>query len=143
MTFVNAVKKLRYDAAHTSLKLTVDDYAYLCLYNNYTISDLINKKLNQQRINPFKILKKIDILTYRFKLSSIIKIHSIIFIAQLKLTSTFNADSYRRSRFDAEHSSSMQLKNDSDPKNPAKLYEIEQLLNRRIIVTGRISYLIK
>ena len=46
--FVNIVKKLRYDVVYINLKLVIDNYVYLCFYNNYTISNLINKKLNQQ-----------------------------------------------------------------------------------------------
>ena len=143
MTFVNVMRKLRYDAAHIELKLTVDDYVYLCLYHDYTILDLINKKLNQQRVDFFKILKKINTLTYRLELSSIMQIHSMISKTQLKSASTSDVDLYRRSRSNVEHSSFVQLKNDSDSKNSIKFYEIEKLLNRRIIVIDRINYLIK
>ena len=45
--FVNVMRKLRYDATHSKLKLTINDYAYFCFYHDYTISNLINKKLNQ------------------------------------------------------------------------------------------------
>ena len=94
-------------------------------------------------MNFFKILKKIDTLIYRLELLSIIKIHSIIFIIQLKSISTFNVNFYRRSRFDVEYPPLVQLKNNNNSKNSIKLYEIEQLLNRRIIVIDRINYLIK
>ena len=80
MIFVNVIKKLRYNVVHIDLKLIVDDYAYFCLYNNYIIFDFINRKLNQQRVDFFKILKKIDILIYRFQLFSIMIIHLMIFI---------------------------------------------------------------
>ena len=143
ITFVNVMKKLRYDIKHIELKLAVKKYAYLCFYNDYIIFDLINRKLNQQRIKFFEISKKIETLTYRFKLSSIMQIHSMIFIIQLKSTSALDIDLYRRSRFDVDNSSSMQLKNDSDSKNSTKLYEIKRLLNRRIIFIDRISYLMK
>ena len=107
MIFVNVMKKLRYDVAHIDLKLIVDDYAYFCLYNDYIIFDFINRKFNQQRIDFFKILKKIDALVYRFQLFSIMTIHSMIFIIQLKFSSSFDANFYRRSRFDVENSSSI------------------------------------
>ena len=139
--FVNVMRKLRYDATYINLKLTIDNYAYLYLYNNYTIPNLINKKLYQQRVNSFKILKKIDTLIYRLKLFSIMKIHSIISIAQLKSTLTSNVDLYRCSR--SEYPSLIQLKNDNNSKNSIKFYKIERLLNRRIIVIDRTSYLIK
>ena len=75
------MKKLKYDVKHINFKLIVDDYVYLYFYNNYIISNFINRKLNQQRTSFFKILKKIDILIYCFKLLFVIKIHLIIFIA--------------------------------------------------------------
>ena len=143
MIFVNVMRKLRYNATHIELKLAIDDYVYLCFYRDYTISNFINKKFNQQPVDFFKILKKINTLIYRFELSSIMQIHSMISIIQLKSTSTSNVDFYRRSRSNVEHSSSVQLKNDNDSENSIKFYEIEQLLNRRIIVIDRINYLIK
>lgn len=74
--------KRRYDNTHIDIfvKLTINNYVYFRFFNDYTISDLNNHKLNQQRIESFKILIKIDILVYRFELFSIINIHSIIFI---------------------------------------------------------------
>ena len=143
MAFANAMRKLRYNASHTDLQLTVGGYAYLCLYNGYIIPDLTNKKLNQQRVDPFKVLKKIDTLAYRLELPPIMTIHPIISIAQLKPAPPPNADPYRRPRPDAENPPSIQLKNDNEPENPAKFYEIERLLDRRITLTERVSYLIK
>ena len=143
ITFVNIIKKLKYDAKYKIyFKLIVDDYA-LCFYNNYIISNFTNRKFNQQRINFFKILKKIDTLVYRFELSSIIKIHSIIFITQLKLSLTFDADFYRCSRSNQKNSSSIQIKNNNESKNSIKFYEIENLLNKRISFIDRVTYLIK
>lgn len=40
--FVNVIRKLRYNIKYIDIKLVVNDYAYLCLYNNYIISNLIN-----------------------------------------------------------------------------------------------------
>ena len=99
--------------------------------------------MHQQRVNSFKILKKIDTLIYRLKLSSVMKIHSMIFITQLKSFSTFDADFYRRSRSNQKNSSSVQMKNDSESENSIKFYEIETLLNKRISTIDRIIYLIK
>ena len=143
MIFVNVMKKLRYDAKHIDLKLIVNDYAYLCFYNDYIISDFTNQKLHQQRVNFFKILKKIDTLIYRLKLSFVMKIHSVIFIAQLKSFSASDANLYRRSRSNQKNSSSVQMKNDNESENSIKFYEIEVLLNKRISTIDRIIYLIK
>ena len=129
MTFANVIKKLRYNAVYIDIELVVDDYVYLYLYNSYIIFDFINCKLNQQRINSFKILKKIDTLIYRFKLLLIMQIYSIILIVQLKLTSTFKTNFYCRSRSNTKNSLFVQLKNNNDSKNLIKIYEIKQLLN--------------
>ena len=100
MAFANVMRKLRYDAKHIGLELAVGGYVYLCLYNGYTISGLINRKLNQQRVGSFKILEKIGTLVYRLELPLVMKIHSVISIAQLESFSASDADPYRRSRSD-------------------------------------------
>ena len=143
ITFVNVIKKLRYNVIYIDIEFVVDDYVYLCLYNNYIIFNFTNRKLNQQQIDFFKILKKIDILVYRFELSLIMQIYLIISIVQLKSTLTFKANFYCRFCSNTKNSLFVQLKNDNDSKNSIKVYEIEQLLNRRIIIIDRINYLIK
>ena len=49
--------------------LKINDSTFLRLYKNYNISInlKITKKLSQQYINLFKILKKVDRLIYRLK----------------------------------------------------------------------------
>ena len=71
------------------------------------------------------------------------QIHLVIFITQLKLVSTFDNDFYQRIKQNAINSSSIETKNDDEKSNLAFNYEIERLLNRRIIVIDRINYLIK
>ena len=57
---------------------------YLRLHYDYTISNVINKKLLQQRIDFFIILNKIDNFVYRLNFSLIIIIYFIVFVTQLK-----------------------------------------------------------
>ena len=57
--------KVRYDFKHLTLNLKKDNEVHLKLYHEYLIPSLINRKLSQQRIDFFKILTKIDHLTYR------------------------------------------------------------------------------
>ena len=76
--FVNTLTKTYYDKSHIALRLTRDNITYLRLHHEYEISDLVNRKLYHQRIGSFKILEKIKSLIYRLKLSSIMKIHSIV-----------------------------------------------------------------
>ena len=82
--FVNTLTKTYYNKSHIALRLTRDNITYLRLHYEYEISDLVNRKLYYQRIDPFKILEKIKSLAYRLKLSSIIKIHFVVSIIQLK-----------------------------------------------------------
>ena len=107
------------------------------MHHDYTISNIINKKLSQQRINFLIILNKIDNLVYRLNFSSIIIIHFVVFVTQLNFLFV-NSNLYRRSRFDDENFSLMITKNNSLTSN----YEIERLLNRRIS-RDKIQYFIK
>ena len=135
--------KLRYDFTHKNIKLIVNDYVFLRLHVDYIIFELLNKKFNQQRVDSFKILKKINILIYRLKLFFVMQVHFIIFITQLNLVSTFENNSYQRIKSNAINSSFVQIENDDDEFNIIFNYKIERLLNRRIIVTNRINYLMK
>ena len=142
MIFANVMHKRRYDETHINIQFKIDDYAFFKLHVDYTIFDLNNHKLNQQRVDSFKIIDKIDTLIYRFELSFVMQIHFVIFITQLKFASSSNNDSYQRSR--SNNSSSITTKNDdSNDFTQTSNYEIERLLNRRIISTNRINYLIK
>ena len=99
MIFANVISKTRYDSHHKVISdvLKSDFMIYFRFHQNYTISDLVNKKFSNQKIDFFKILKSIDKFkqAYRLKLSSVMKIHSIIFIAQLK-SITSESNSYNR-----------------------------------------------
>ena len=65
-------------------------------------------------------------------------IHFIISISQLESVSK-NDDSFRRSRFDQNHFSSIIMKNENDS---ASHYEIKRLMNKRIS-RKKTQYLIK
>ena len=72
-----------------------EEEIFLSLYHGYTLRGLRNKKISSQRAELFKIIEKVDKLTYKLQLSSLIKIYSIIFVAQLKSISS-RFDSYQR-----------------------------------------------
>ena len=99
MIFVNAINKTRYNVYHKTIISTIqiDFLIYLRLYQKYIISSLINKKLFNQRVDFFKVIEIVNKLKqiYRLKLSSIIKIHSIMSIIQLKFV-IFDIDFYNR-----------------------------------------------
>ena len=99
MIFVNVMNKARYDLHHKTITsmIEVEFMIYLRLHQKYIISKLINKKLFNQRVDLFKIIEVVDKSKqiYRLKLSSIMKIHSIISITQLK-SITLEANFYNR-----------------------------------------------
>ena len=118
------------------MKLTSEFLIYLRLHQGYTIFDLFNKKLFNQRVGFFKILKTIDNnQTYRLQLFSIMRIHSMIFITQLK-SITFDSNSY-----DKEISDPFLIINEYINIDVSS-YEIERLLNKRVI-KNKSYYLIK
>ena len=96
MIFANVLSKIKYDAIHETINIKIGDSVYLCLHQNYIILRLTNHKLSHQRIDSFEILKKIKKLAFRLRLPFIMKIHSIINIAQLKSKSS-RTNSYNRS----------------------------------------------
>ena len=55
IAFVNAMIKVRYDEAHTRMKLKIEFMIYLRLHQKYIISN-VNDKLAQQRIDSFEII---------------------------------------------------------------------------------------
>ena len=99
MTFVNVINKTRYDLHYKIFddSFKIDSMMYLRFYQNYTISKLFNKKFFNQKINFFKILKIVKVFkqTFRLKNFFVMKIHFVVFIAQLKST-TFDLNSYNK-----------------------------------------------
>ena len=115
-----------------------NSFVYLRLYHEYIIFDIKNKKLLQQRVNFFKILQKIDLLIYRFELSSIIIIHFVVSIIMFESIS-INENLYYKSKLNQKRSLFVTIKYDDDS---TFYYEIERLLNKRIF-KNKIQYFVK
>ena len=69
IVFVQMINKYYYDRKHQFLFMKIDDYALIRLHHEYNILtiDVLNKKLNQQYVDSFKIFEKIDNFAYRLK----------------------------------------------------------------------------
>ena len=84
MIFASAISKKRYDNKHKTLDSMIKSkfMMYLRLHQSYTIVDLSNKKLFNQRVDSFKIIEAVDKFRqiWRLKLFFIMKIYSVIFI---------------------------------------------------------------
>ena len=140
MTFANAFSKARYDEIHKTMKFKIDDKMYLRLHHDYTILDLFNHKLTKQRVEFFFIIEKIDNLVFKLQLFFVMKIHFVVSIAQLE-SITSSSNFYDRNV--DKDSSSIQKEQFIALTEQVSLYEIERLLNRRIISIDRINYLVK
>ena len=102
IAFAQMINKYYYDRKHQFLFMKIDDYALIKLHHDYNISttEVLDKKLSQQYIDFFKILEKIDNLTYRLKLPNHWRIHLVLFIVQLKSVFSSMNDFFNRSRSD-------------------------------------------
>ena len=132
--------KFNYDRRHTSIDLKKKFEIYLRLHHEYTISNIINRKLSNQRVDSFKILQKIDKLIYKFELFFVIIIHSVVSIIQLK-SKFVDENFYRRARSDDERFFSMIMKN-VESNDSTSSYEIERLLKKRES-RDKIQYFVK
>jgi hypothetical protein len=91
--------KFRYDKDHTLFLLNIGDTAFLNLHQSYRIPGIYGKKLAQQRIESFRIIRRVLPLIYKLEFPNNINIYSIILIIYLELISK-NSDFYNRSRND-------------------------------------------
>lgn len=83
-------QKRNYDKKHLLLFLKKEFFAYLRMHHEYFISlfENILAKWFQRRIKLFKIIKRIDKFAYRLNILVHWKIHSMMFIQQLKSISS-------------------------------------------------------
>ena len=138
ITFVNAFNKTRYDSKHRVINIKKNDIIYLRLYQEYTISNLVNFKLLKQRVDFFEIFDKIDNLVFRLQLLFVMKIYSIVFIIQLKsiiLDQNFYDKTTNKKSLFIEKKNFVIVKK-------AFYYEIKRLFNKSII-KKHSHYLIK
>lgn len=115
--------KRYYDGRHKAAFLKEDDMAYLRLHRGYTVLGLKSRKINQQMVGPFKVLRRVGRLAYELDLPDDWKIHRVISIAQLEPAPT-GPDPFKRPT--QELPPAITVDGESDH------YEIEWLLDRRV-----------
>lgn len=98
IVFFQLIFKFHYDKKHKPIHLVVENWALLRFHHEYSIlsTEKLKKKLFQQFVDPFKVLKRIGNLTYRLKMPLHWRIHSVFIIAQLKSAFDFNINLYDR-----------------------------------------------
>jgi len=98
INFVKINVKYHYDWKHQSITMMIDNYMLLQLHHDYSILIIINKKLEQQYVRSFQIIKKIKWLVYKLNISSHWCVHSVFTVTQLKSCSSLNINSYQHSQ---------------------------------------------
>ena len=136
IAFSQILFKNYYDRKHKNCQLQINDWVLLKLHKKYDISfiAILDKKLFQQYVDFFRILKKVENLTYRLQIFEHWKIHSIISIAQLKLFSSLFSDQ--------QSSSSVSMKDES-VNDKVRSYEIEKILIKRNNLQKNTKYFVK
>ena len=140
IVFVQMSVKHHYDKNHQSFYMKSKNYVYIRLHKKYDISTIVilRFKYNQQYVESFRILKKIDRLTYRLKLSTHWRIHFVLFMTQLKSCFDSIANFFSRSRLN--HSNFVFVEKNIEK---IKFYEIEKLLNKRQTKRRESKYLMR
>ena len=121
--------KIRHDFKHKSIDLKTDQKIYIKFHRNYSQFDLKNRKYNKQRLKSISILKKIDRLIYKLKISKTWKIHSVILMTHLKSAFSEN-DSYEKQTVESE---SIEIDDDDE----FDFYEMKKIIVKRKIYFDR------
>ena len=130
IAFVAFDAKSRYDVSHIPLLMDPGDMAFVKLHKGYRLPGLENPKLSSQRAGPFKILERIGNLAYKLELPPIWKAHPVISIAMLE-PAPKGSDPYHRPREEGQDPIEDNEREDED--QDSKIYEIEILLDRRVV----------
>jgi hypothetical protein len=139
--FANARFKVIYDDKHKSFAFNSEDKIYLRFHREYSLSKKNNSKLSNQRSDSYVIKRKIENAVYELILSQNVRIHLVIFIAQLK-SAKDDSDSFDRSRSTNSESVKMINENTSTERS----YEVERILKKRMRKYEKITvkqYLMK
>ena len=137
MAFSTAMSKVRYDHLHKARNFKAGDKVFLRLHHGYTLPDVTNRKLSNQRAGPFKILRKIGHLAYELELPNTMKIHPVISIAQLE-PAPVGEDPFHRPPVNDEPPA---VEMEFPEENPDQ-YEVERIADRRK-VRRHFKYLVK
>ncbi len=139
--FANVRFKIIYDDKHKSFAFNSEDKVYLRLHREYSLSKKNNSKLSNQRLDSYVIKRKIENAVYELILSQNVRIHFVIFIAQLK-SAKDDSNSFDRLR----STNSESVKMIDEDTSTERSYEIERILKKRMRKYEKITvkqYLVK
>ena len=140
ITFAQMKIKRNYDDKHKSIYMREKDYALIKLHHDYDILFIVvlEFKFNQQFVEFFRVLKRVERLVYKLNLSAHWRIHSILFIIQLKSIFALSDDFFSRSR--SNHSNSVFVESDIER---VKSYEIDRLIDKRQTKRRNSEYFVR
>ena len=121
--------KIRYNFKHKFIDLKANQKMYIKFHRNYFQFDLKNRKYSKQRLKSVNILKKINRLIYKLKISKTWKIHFIISMTHLKSAFAEN-DSYEKQKIKSE---SIEIDDDDE----FDFYEMKKIIVKRKIYFDR------
>ena len=121
--------KIRYDFKHKFIDLKTDQKIYIKFHRKYFQFDLKNRKYSKQRLKSINILKKINRLIYKLKISKTWKIHFVISMTHLKSAFSEN-DSYEKQTVESE---SIEIDDDDE----FDFYEMKKIIVKRKIYFDR------
>jgi len=128
--------KFYYDRKHMRVELQVGEMAFIRLHKGYNIP-AAHRKLGQQRVGPFEVVKKVRRLAYQLDIPRHWRMHPVFSIAHLE-PAPLGKDPFERPL--PEQPDSVYVDGDDEFN---KSYEIERILQKRITQTGLIRYLIR
>ena len=121
--------KIRYNFKYKFIDLKADQKIYIKFHRKYFQFDLKNRKYSKQRLKSVNILKKINRLIYKLKISKTWKVHFVISMIYLKLAFAKN-DLYEKQKI---KSNSIEIDNNDN----FDFYEIEKIIAKRMIYIDR------
>ena len=139
IAFVQMTFKQIYDRNHQLIQMKIEEWALIRLHKNYNISAtaILRRKLSQQYVDFFKIIKKIENFAYRLQISNTWKVWSIFAISQLEFSHHASSDSFERTQFSSD---SVFVEEDT---KQIKFFEIKKLLVKKQIKRRDVEYLIR
>lgn len=123
--------------------MKVRDWVMLKLYKNYSIllPVRVTKKLSQQYVGPFLILKKIGCLAYKLKVPNNWKIYPVFSVAQLEPAPAPSKDPFHWAH--PQQHPFIFVEGDT---NRQKSFKVDYLFNKRMVKKSKgltIKYLVR
>ena len=130
--------KFHYDKKHQFMFMKQENVALIKLHKSYNIFSTISKKYDQQFVEFFTIIEKIDRLIYRLNIFSNWLIHSIFSVIQLEKCSSSSTDFFKR--FRSNHFDFVFVNDDTVN---VKFFELSRIINKRMIKKRNVEYFVE